>query len=107
MPWRMPGDAISGATASFAHLDLEALGIPTLEAYVAAYCWRTGRPGVANLDFYAAYNFFRLAAILQGIVGRVRDGTAASPHAAEMAARVRPFAEAGWLYAQKAGAPGG
>ena len=30
---------------------------------------------------YMAYNFFRLAGILQGIVGRVRDGTASSANA--------------------------
>lgn len=107
MPWRMPGEGLSGGTTSFAGLDLDALGIPTLEAYVASYCRRAGRSRVENLDFYTAYNFFRLAAIVQGIVGRVRDGTAASPHAAEMAARVRPLAEAGWLYAQKAGASAG
>jgi len=33
---------------------------------------------------------------LQGILGRVRDGTAASKHAQDMAARVRPLAEGAW-----------
>ena len=47
---------------------------------------------------------FRLAGILQGIIGRVRDGTAASEHAEDRADRVRPLAESGWFYAQKAGA---
>ena len=31
-----------------------------------------------HLPAYLAYNFFRIAAILQGIIGRVRDGTATS-----------------------------
>jgi hypothetical protein len=35
-----------------------------------------------------AYNFFRLAAILQGIAGRVRDGTATNENAATMATEV-------------------
>lgn len=104
MPWRMTGDSISGAQASFAGMDHKATGIPALEDYLAAYCRRTGRDKIHNLDFYTAYNLFRLGGILQGIVGRVRDGTASSPHAAEMEARVRPLAEAGWKYAQKAGA---
>ena len=43
-----------------------------------------------------AYNLFKSAGILQGIMGRVRDGTAASKHAKDMAARVRPLAEAAW-----------
>ena len=30
-----------------------------------------------------AFNMFKIAGILQGILGRVRDGTAASKHAEE------------------------
>ncbi|MFN3780536.1 MAG: phosphotransferase family protein, partial [Brevundimonas aurantiaca] len=51
-----------------------------------------------------AYNLFRLAAICQGIAGRVRDGTAASAHARSMAAQVGPLSEAAWTFAKKAGA---
>ena len=51
-----------------------------------------------------AYNFFRLAAILQGILGRVRDGTADNADAAAMARQVRPLAERAWAFARKAGA---
>ena len=79
-------------------------GIPAAEEYVAAYCKRTNREAAINLDYYAAYNFFRLAAILQGIVGRVRDGTAASADAARNADAVRPLAERAWHFAQRAGA---
>ncbi len=57
----------------------------------------------ADLAFYLAYNFFRMAAIFQGIVGRVRDGTAANPNAAKMADQVRPMAEVAWSYAKRAG----
>ena len=68
------------------------------------YCEQTNRKEIENIDFYLAYNFFRLAGILQGILGRVRDGTAASEHAEAQSDRVRPLAEAGWEYAKKAGA---
>ena len=51
-----------------------------------------------------AYNLFRLAAICQGIAGRVRDGTAASAHARTMAAQVEPLAAGAWSFARKAGA---
>jgi aminoglycoside phosphotransferase (APT) family kinase protein len=81
--------------------DLEKLGIPTLERYVAAYCRRTGREGIDHWSFYMAYNFFRSAAIAQGIVGRVRDGTAASEHARELEASVQPTAELAWRLAQR------
>ena len=68
------------------------------------YCRRTGRATRPNMDYYAAYNFFRLAGILQGIVGRVRDGTASNANAAQNAAAVRPLAERAWHFAKRAGA---
>jgi hypothetical protein len=39
---------------------------------------------------------------MQGIVGRVRDGTAANENAAAMALMVRPLAERAWSFAQGA-----
>jgi len=85
--------------------DLAAHGIPSIDEYVAAYCRLTGRTALPALHWFFAYNTFRLAGILQGIVGRVRDGTAASPHAAAMAERVPLLAKAGWDFARQAGAP--
>ena len=84
--------------------DLKAHGIPTLDEAVAIYCERTGRSGLHHLDWFFSYNMFRLAGICQGIVGRVRDGTANSPQAAAMAERVPLLAKSAWAYAQKAGA---
>jgi len=79
------------------------IGIGSEEEYVARYCAKTGRDdGIANRDFYSAYNLFRIAAILQGIAGRVRDGTAASVHAERAANAVAPLASLGWEYAQNA-----
>lgn len=103
MPWQMP--LVGIGSAGLLGKDLAALGIPGEDQYVSMYCERTGRPnGIANRDFYAAYNFFRLAAIVQGIAGRVRDGTASSAHAATAAAAVVPLATFGWDYARRAGA---
>ena len=102
MEWYRPPDCDSRGT--LLGRDLAALGIPDLDTYVARYCERVGRPGIDHLGFYKAFNLFRVAAIIQGIVGRARDGTAAATNAAEQAARVRPLAEAGWAYAQEAGA---
>jgi aminoglycoside phosphotransferase (APT) family kinase protein len=90
--WRLSGSLFRGV----ADLDLAALGIPTEAEYVAAYCRRTGREGIANLEWYLAYNMFRLACILQGIMGRALDGTAASEHAVEQGRRAKPMAEAAW-----------
>jgi aminoglycoside phosphotransferase (APT) family kinase protein len=101
MNWVMPKES---GRSGLADLDLKTLGIPTIEEAVAQYCKLTGRAGLPDLDWYFAYNSFRLAAICQGIAGRVRDGTAASPHAIAMGQRVAPLAQVAWFYAQKAGA---
>lgn len=98
MAWQMP--ALSIGSAGLVGKPLEKLGIPTEDEYIARYCERTGRRGgIPDRNFYSAFNFFRLAAILQGIVGRVRDGTAASAHAPQAAQSVQPLAELGWRYA--------
>jgi len=84
--------------------DQKAHGIPTIEETVEYYCELTGRSGLPDLNWYFAYNTFRLAGIVQGILGRVRDGTANHPDAANMGPRVIALAQASWQFAQKAGA---
>ena len=79
--YRMPPHIVAGLAGA----DLAALGIPSEADYIQAYCRRTGRDGIANYEFYIAFNFFRLAAIFHGIKGRVLRGTAASKHARERA----------------------
>jgi len=86
--------------------DLGALGIPTFQEYAARYCERTGIALSGNWAFYRAYNLFRVAAIIQGVVHRLQNGNAASSNAAELEARVRPLAQAGWREACEAGATG-
>ncbi len=85
-------------------LDRAALGIPELDTMVARYCAATGRDGVPDMNWYFAYNFFRLAGIMQGIKKRVIDGTASSAHARDMSERVSPLAERAWHFARAAGA---
>jgi len=97
MTWRLTPGQFRGMMG----VDFKALGIPTEQEYVESYCRRTGRDGIPNWDFYMAYNMFRLAGILQGIMGRVKDGTAASAHAMEQGKRARPMAEAGWQQVEK------
>ncbi len=77
-------------------------GIPTIEEVVARYCAATGRDGVPQLDWYFAYNLFRLTGIVQGIKRRIIDGNASSAKAEETAARVYGLADAAWGFAEKA-----
>jgi aminoglycoside phosphotransferase (APT) family kinase protein len=102
MGWDMPPSNTAAGVGTLVGHDLAALGIPSRAAYVDAYVARTGLDPRPHLAVYLAYNFFRLAAILQGIVGRVRDGTATSENAAGMAPLVRPLAIKGWDFAREA-----
>lgn len=94
----------NGGRSGVQDLDRKALGIPELDEVVARYCARTGREGLGDLDWYLAYNFFRLAAIIQGIKKRVIDGTASSAHAKATSERVQPLAALALDFAIRAGA---
>ena len=97
MSWHIPPGAFRG----IAGLDHAALGIPSEADYIASYCQRTGRAGIAHWDFYLAFGLFRIAAILQGIAKRALEGTAASAQAVETGKRARPMAEMGWVHAER------
>ena len=55
------------------------------------------------MNWYFAYNFFRLAGIIQGIKKRVIDGTASSEHAKAMSERVQPLVDRAAEFARRAG----
>jgi len=93
MMYRMPFDVFAGLKGH----DLGELNIPSESQYVDAYCRRTGREGIPDLDFYVVFNMFRLAAIFHGIKGRLIRGNAASAHAADAAAKLPLIAEQAWL----------
>jgi aminoglycoside phosphotransferase (APT) family kinase protein len=76
-------------------------GIPVIDDYVKIYGDNIGIDLTDEWDLYTAYNLFKLAGILQGILGRVRDGTAASKQAAERASGVRGLADSGWELIEK------
>ncbi len=94
----------NGGRSGVQDLDRKALGIPELAEVVERYCAATDRTSVPDMNWYFAYNFFRLTGIIQGIKKRVIEGTANSSHAKDMSDRVYPLAEAAWKYAVKAGA---
>jgi aminoglycoside phosphotransferase (APT) family kinase protein len=101
MTWRVPAGLFRGLAGS----DLVALGIPTEEEYVAEYVRHTGRPPIdpAQWEFAMVYNMFRIAAIMQGIMGRVKDGTAASAQAQMVGQAARPVAELAWQTVERMG----
>lgn len=102
MTWHMPHSGSAAGTATLVGHDLRPLGIPSMSDYVDAYVARTGLDPRPHLPVYLAYNFFRIAAILQGIIGRVRDGTATSEFAPGKAEMIRPLADKAWDFARQA-----
>ncbi|MET0542800.1 MAG: phosphotransferase family protein, partial [Variovorax sp.] len=98
MMYRMPPDILGGIKG----VDLAASQLPDEAAYVRAYCERTGRDGIGDMDFYVAFNMFRFAAILHGIRGRVLRGTASSAEAVALSSKFERVAELAWEQAQRA-----
>lgn len=82
-----------GAIPGLAGIDRQQLGIPSEQAYVAEYCKRRGLDSIPHWNFYLAFSFFRLAAILQGVKKRALDGNASSEKALQMGAMVEPLSE--------------
>jgi aminoglycoside phosphotransferase (APT) family kinase protein len=98
MMYRMPAGMFTGLDG----LDFVALGIPTEADYIAAYCRRTGRETLPNIDYLMVFVMFRLAAITHGIRGRLARGNASSDHAAATAALTEPLADLAWKQATTA-----
>ena len=78
MQWEMP---VGAEGRGLAGVDRAALGIPSNEAYIADYAARMGME-VPAMDFYIAFAYFRMAAILQGVKKRALEGNASNPQKA-------------------------
>jgi aminoglycoside phosphotransferase (APT) family kinase protein len=76
MHWRLPH---RGDFRGLAGVDRKALGIPDENEYVALYCQRRGIAQPENWPFYIVFCYFRLLAILQGVLRRAVDGNASNP----------------------------
>ena len=93
MQWAMPPGKEGRGLAG---IDREAEGLMSDKAFIAAYCERRGLPGIDRFGFYLAFCFFRMAAILQGVLKRALDGNASNPERGKkLGAFVPQFAEAG------------
>lgn len=99
MQWSMPATSQGRGLAG---VDRAAEGLWSDAQFIDTYCARRGLSGIENFNFYLAFGFFRMAAILQGVKKRGLDGNAADPaRASQLGAYVPEFARAG-LQAAKA-----
>ena len=100
LPWRLTSEQFRG----MAEKDIVSLGIPSERDYLGKYCKATRRAvDLAQYEFCVVYSMFRLAAILQGILKRSLDGTAANESALATGRKARVIAHAAWEQVTGAG----
>ena len=93
MQWQLPtgpeGRGLAGVNRA-------EQGLMADEEFIASYCESRKIPPIEDLDFYIAFSFFRMAAILQGVKKRALDGNASNPERGlKMGSYVPVFAEFG------------
>jgi len=93
MQWQLPAGSEGRGMGG---LDRAAHGLPSDEEFIAAYCERRGLNGIDNFGYYLGFTFFRMAAIIQGVLKRSLDGNASNPERAlKVGAFVPVFAQHG------------
>lgn len=93
MQWQLPAGSEGRGMGG---LDRAALGLPSDEEFIAAYCARRDLEGIDNFGYYLGFTFFRMAAIIQGVLKRALDGNASNPERAmKVGAFVPVFAQHG------------
>ncbi|WP_299554464.1 phosphotransferase family protein [uncultured Tateyamaria sp.] len=93
MQWQLPpgsqGRGLMG-------VERASLGLPSDEEFIADYCQRRGLQRVDRFGFFVAFCFFRMGAIIQGVLKRAIDGNASNPERAmQVGAFVPVFADNG------------
>ncbi len=93
MQWQLPpGNEGRG----LAGVDRTGLGLPSDKAFIEQYCQRRGLDGIDNFGYFLSFSFFRMAAIIQGVLKRALDGNASNPERAMMLGQFVPvFAKHG------------
>jgi aminoglycoside phosphotransferase (APT) family kinase protein len=98
MYWYMPADD----PFSLVNVDHAETGIPTLEEMQTHYAESAGLSSLPKMEWYYAFNMFRLVGIFQGIKKRMIDGNASSKQAGKVATLIPGLAAKGWELAQQA-----
>ena len=102
MQWQMPAGSEGRGLGG---MDRAALGLPTDAEFIAQYCERRGLSGIDNFGYYLAFCFFRMAAIIQGVLKRALDGNASNPERAMKVGQYVPvFAQNGIKALERGGA---
>ena len=99
MQWSMP-TGLEGR--GLQNVDRKEFGLMEDKEFIDSYCKRAGLDGIYNFEFYMAFAFFRMAAILQGVKKRGLEGNASNPEKAmKLGKLVKLFSEKGIDVLQK------
>ena len=99
MQWSMP-TGLEGR--GLQNVDRKEFGLMEDKEFIESYCKRVGLNGIYNFEFYMAFAFFRMAAILQGVKKRGLEGNASNPEKAmKLGKLVKLFSEKGIAVIQK------
>ncbi|MCH2345093.1 MAG: phosphotransferase [Pseudomonadales bacterium] len=90
--WRIPNHLYGGLGG----INLENIGIPTENQYLASYCQRTNRDRISDWPFYMAFSMFKWASIHYGIRVRRKAGTASGISSSHKKDSARPYAQLAW-----------
>lgn len=93
MPYHI--DASVPKSRGIAGLDLRAAGVPDEQTIIEHYCNATGRSGVSEWRVFMALSFFRLSAILHGVMARALQGNASNRDALTVSRRAGILADIG------------
>lgn len=93
MQWQLPSNRDARGLSG---IDRGALGLPSDTEFVEEYCELRGLDTIENFQFFLGFSFFRMAAIIQGVLKRALDGNASNPERAlKMGSLVSTFADDG------------
>ena len=93
MQWSMP-TGLEGR--GLQDVKRKEFGLMEDKEFVDSYCERAGLSGIYKFEFYMAFAFFRMAAILQGVKKRGLEGNASNPEKAiKLGNLVKLFSEKG------------
>lgn len=98
MPYHIPWDVPNGR--GLKGMDLGELGIPSEAESLERYSRATGRASVQDWPLFLALSFFRLSAILHGVMARAIAGNASNADARNVAGRAVMLAETGQAIAR-------
>ncbi|KAM8917931.1 acyl-CoA dehydrogenase family member 10 isoform 2-T3 [Lycaon pictus] len=99
----LPSSSPTSLLRGLSDCDFTQLGIPTAEEYLRMYCLHSEIPPPENWNFYMAFSFFRMAAVVQGIYKHSLTEQASSAATKQNEKLIEYMSNLAWDFAVKEG----